>query len=256
MDGGKTKRPTLTKRLCLSLALVAVATLLVVVPVLAAYYVYIITENTGTDYEKLALNLTLDVDYLVSEGYVSPSGLDTRVTDSSYLVLPHMMADDKVMWVSDLEGNKTTQFIFWTEQAALDSMPVIAGHGGYVTITDNATLEPGDVYAFGIMGYVDTAAGADKNIIRKDSAVTFNVSAAGNLTFSVYGGNSLTASGVTSGFMTIMVYCDGFELWMEIGEVEQDRVAASAIPDTANNWTLFENDVMPYVSYYGEWVVP
>lgn len=248
------------KRLCLSLALAAVATLLIVVPVLAAYYVYILTENTGTDYENLALNLTLDVDYLVSEGYVTPSGLDTRVTDSSYLALPHMMADDKVMWVSDLEGNKTTQFIFWTEQAALDSMPVIAGHGGYVTIADNATLEPGDVYAFGVMGYVDMAAGP--SIIYKEDAVTLNVSAAGsttvggNLTFTPYGGNSLTASNITSGFMTIMVYCDGFELWMEIGEVEQDRVGASVIPNTANNWSLFEDDVMPYVSYYGEWVVP
>lgn len=245
----------MTKRLCLSVVLAAVIILALVVPALAGYYSYLITENTGTDYTQLAMNLTLDVDYLVDNDYISPSGLDTRVTDASYTVLPHMLAEDKVMWVSDVEGNSATQFIFFTGQEAIDSFPTITGHGGYVTVPDNATLEPGDVYAFAIVGYVDTTAGANKSIIRKDGAVTFNVSAAGNLTFSVYGGNSLTASSVASGYMTIMVYCDGYELWMDIDDVEQDCVEACSIPDTANNWTLFENDVMPYVSYYGEWVV-
>ena len=245
----------MVKRLCLAIALAAVLVLLAA-PVLASYYVYLLTENTGTDYDQLALNMTLDVDYLVGEGYISASGLDTRVTDSEYYILPHMLADDKLMWVSDLEGNVTTQFILFTGQSALDSFPTITGHGGCVTIPDDAALEPGDVYAFGVMGYVDTTAGANKSIIRKDGAVTFNVSAAGNLTFSVYGGNSVTASNVSSGFMTIMVYCDSYELWMEIGEVKQDTTSASAIPNTSNDWILFENDVMPYVSYYGEWVVP
>ncbi len=243
------------KRLCLAIAL-AVVVVLLAAPVLASYYVYLLTENTGTDYDQLALNMTLDVDYLVDEGYISASGLDTRVTDSEYYTLPHMLANDKLTWVSDLEGNTATQFILFTGQSALDSFPTITGHGGYVTIPDDAALEPGDVYAFGIMGYVDTSVGSNKSIIRKDNAVTFNVSAAGNLTFSVYGGNSVTASNITSGFMTIMVYCDSYELWMEIGEVEQDITSASAIPDTSSNWILFENDVMPYVSYYGEWVVP
>jgi len=244
------------KKIYQAVVLAAVATLLVVVPVLAAYYVYVVVESTGADYENLALNMTLDVDGLVDEGYISTTGLDTRVTDSGYNVLPHMLVEDKLMWVSDLPGNTTTQFIFWTDQSAMDSFPTITGYGGYVTIADNTTLEPGDAYAFGVMGYVDTSAGANKSIIRKDNAVTMNITAAGNITFAVYGGNSVTASNVTSGFMTIMVYCDTYELWMEIGEVEQDRTSASTIPDTANNWTLFENDVMPYVSYYGEWVVP
>jgi len=28
------------------------------------------------------------------------------------------------------------------------------------------------------------------------------------------------------------------------------------VPDTANAWVLFENDVCPYVYYYGQWVMP
>ena len=243
------------KRLCITTIMVA-AMVLMATPVWAGYYSYVIAENTGTDYSQLAMNLTIDIDYLVEEGYISASGLDTRVTDSSYFILPHMLAEDRLMWVSDLAGNRSTQFLFWTQQSLLDSMPTITGHGGNVTIDDVAALEPGDEYAFGVMGYVNTDAGANKNIIRKDNAVTMNITAAGNITFAVYGGNSVTASDVDSGFMTIMVYCDGFELWMEIGEDEVDRTTASAIPATNTTWYLFENDVMPYVSYYGQWVVP
>ena len=245
----------MSKRLCLSIVLAVVIMLALVVPALAGYYSYLITENTGTDYTQLAMNLTLDVDYLVDNGYISSTGLDTRVTDSSYTVLPHMLAEDKVLWVSGLEGGSTTQFIFFTEQDAIDSFPTITGHGGYVTVPDNAGLEPGDVYVFGIVGYVDTTAGADKSIIRKDGAVTFNVTANEELTFAITGGNSLVAMGAESGYMTIMIFSDGYELWMEIDDIEVDRIGASSVPDTANNWTLFENDVMPYVYYYSMWIV-
>lgn len=243
------------KRLCRSLALAAVAILLITVSVLASYYVYFtVTESNGTDYTELAMNYTFDIEDLVDGGYINATGLDTRVTDSGYTVLPHMLAEDKVMWVSDLAGNTSTQFIFFMGQEAMESFPTITGHGGYVTVPDNANLEPGDIYAFGVVGYVDTSGGNNKTIIRKDGAVTLDASVAGNITFNVIGSNSLTAANVTAGYMTIMIYCDGYELWMDIDDVEQDVAEACSILDTSSNWFLFENDVMPYVSYYGEWV--
>lgn len=229
--------------------------LLIALPVLAVYYVWFdVTESNGNDYTQLALLWDFDVAGLADEGYISSTGLDTRVTDSGYNVLPHMLAEDKLLWVTDLTCNSTTRFIFWTDQSAMDSFPTITGHGGYVTIVDDADIEPGGVYAFGVVGYVDTTGGTNKTIIRKDGAVTLDASVAGNITFNVTGGNSLTASSVASGYMTIMIYCDGYELWMDIDDVQQDIAEACSIPDTANNWTLFENDVMPYISYYGEWV--
>jgi len=246
----------LTRRLCISIALVAVITLLLAVPVLAGIYkCLLVVESTGASYEHLALNLTLDVDYLADNGYIDPTGLDTRVSDAGGYVLPHMLANDKVLWVTDLSGNRTTEFILWTGQSLIDSFPIICGHGGYVTVPDNDDLEPDDVFAFGIVGYVDTAAGANKNIIRKDGAVVFNVTNNKELTFAIVGGNSLVATNISSGDMTIMVFSDGYELWMEIGDVERDRDVASSVPDTESDWILFENDVMPYVYYYGEWVV-
>lgn len=245
----------MTRRLCLSFALAAAMVLLLVVPVFAYYFYITVTESLGTDYTNLALNFTLDIDYLVDNDYITITGLDTRITDSTYTVLPHMLADDKVLWVGDIEGDATTQFAFFTGQDAIDSFPTITGHGGYVTVPDNAVLEPGDMYAFGIIGYVDTADGSNKNIIRKASALLFSVTDDAELTFAITGGNSLVATGVSSGYMTIMIYSDGYELWMTIDDVEQDRVVASVVPDTANDWVLFENDVMPYVYYFGIWIV-
>jgi hypothetical protein len=244
------------KRILRGILIGGLITVLVSIPVLAAYYAYIdVTESNGTSYTNLAMNVSLNCSYLAANGYITANGTDTRVTDSDYNVLPHMLADDRLLWVGNLTASSTSRFILYTGQSALDSFPVITGYGGYVTIPDDDALEPGGVFAFGVVGYVDTTTGSDKNIIRKDDAVKLYVSAAGAITFEVTGGNSLTASGVSSGFMTIMVYCDSYEMWMTINDVEQDRESASAIPATGNTWYLFENNVMPYVSYYGEWVV-
>jgi len=244
------------RRLCLTIALTVALAFLSAVAVFAGYYTTITVTSTTTAYENLALNLTMNITSLVDAGYITSTGLDTRITDTRYYILPHMLAEDRVLWVGDVPGNTNSQFLMFTQQEALDSFATITGYGGYVTIPDDAALEPGDVYAFGIMGYVNTDAGADKNIIRKDDAERLYVSAAETLTFAVTGGNSLVATNVTSGFMTIMVYCDSYEMWMEIDDVEKDRDTASAVPNTANDWYLFENNVMPYVSYYGQWVVP
>lgn len=244
------------RRLCVSLLIAAAITLGGAGVVWAGYQgIIIVTESLGNSYTNLALIHSLNTTLLVDEGYISSTGLDTRITDSGYSVLPHMLTNDKVLWVGDVAASTETQFVLFTGQEAMESFPIIAGHGGYVTLVDDADLEPGNSYAFGVVGYVDVAAGTNKNIIRKDDAVRLYVSAAGTITFAVTGGNSLVASGLTSGVMTIMVYNDGFEMWMEIDEVEVDRDTGSAVPNTANIWYLFENNVMPYVYYYGQWVV-
>ena len=244
------------RRITRGILIGALISLLVSVPVLAAYYAYIyVTESNGTSYTQLAMNQTLNVDYMVDEGYITSTGLDTRITDAAYSVVPHMLAEDRVCWVDDITGSTTTQFIFFTGQSALSAFPTITGHGGYVTVADHADLELGDTFAIGVVGYIDTSAGANKNIVRKDSAVRLYVSGASEITFTITGGNSIVATGVSSGSMSLMVFSDGFDVWMEIDEVEQDRDTTSAVANNVNSWVFFENDVMPYVTYCGIWVV-
>jgi hypothetical protein len=244
------------KRACLSVGLALLILALLAVPVMAVYYVWItVTESDGNSYTELAMNLTMDIDTLADEGYIAANGTDTRVTDPDYNVLPHMLADDRLMWTGNLTGNASTQFIFWADQTPVTSFPIIAGHGGYVTINDTADIEPGDMYSFQIGAYFDTAAGTNKTIIRKDGAVVFNVTAYQQLTFAVTGGNSLLITGVTPGYHFIGVYCDGDDMWAEVDSVLKDTDTASAIPNTANDWYLFEGDVCPYVYYYDSWKV-
>lgn len=244
------------KRACLSFGLAMLVLALAAVPVMAAYYVWLtVTESNGTSYTELAMNETMAIQLLVDEGYIAANGTDTRVTDPDYNVLPHMLAQDRLLWVGNITGNSTTQFVFWAGQAPLSSFSVITGHGGYVTINDTAALEPADMWMFQIGAYFDTTAGPNKTIIRKDGAVVFNVTAYQQLTFAVTGGNSLVATGVTPGYHFIGVYCDGDDMWVEVDSVLKDTTGASTIPNTANDWYLFEGDVCPYVYYYDEWKV-
>lgn len=243
------------RRLCLTIILTA-ALALIATPVWATYYVYLTVVNTGGGYGMLALNKTMQVDALVDGGYIAANGTDTRVTDNSLYVLPHMLAEDRLMWASPIGADSTTEFIFWTEQTHLESFPTITGHGGYVRVPDSSDLEPRDVYMFYIVGYFDTSYnGTDRAIIRKDGAVAFNVTGTQELTFTVTGGNSLIASSVASGYHAVYIYCDGTDMWIEVNGVLKDTIAASSIPNTGNDWYLFEDDTMPYVSYYGQWVV-
>jgi hypothetical protein len=234
--------------------------LVVVVPVLAyLYYAPVtITESAGTSYDVLALSFNMSILYLITNGFITTStALDTRITTLDGTAQPHMVANDKVLTVvTNLAGNTSVNRYFITGEATLSSFPIITGYNGYVTVNDTADLEPGDVYAFGVVAYFDTSAGADKYVIWKDGAIDFYVTADEELSFNVTGGNSLVATGVASGVHTIMVYSDSVDMWMDIDDVEQDRVAASVVTDTANVWKLFENNVCPYVYYYGEWVVP
>ncbi len=237
------------KRILRGILIGGLITVLAAIPVLAAYYAYIdVTESLGSSYTNLAMDVSLNCSYLAANGYITANGTDTRVTNSNYNVLPHMLAEDRLLWVGNLSASSSSRFILYTGQPLIENFPVIAGYEGYVTIPDDDALEPGNVYAFGVVCYLES----DSLVIYKDGAVSLEV-AGGDLVFSVDGGYSLTASGVSLGDVTIMVYCDGAEMWMTIDDVEADRTSASSIIDTGDDWVLFEK--VPYVYYYGEWVV-
>jgi len=131
---------------------------LVAIPVLASYYANLTaTEANGNDYDQLGMQFSLDVDYLVDNGYITATGLDTRVT-SGGTTLPHMMVDDRVLFVSDLEAYGAVNLLFETGNTALSSYPVVVGDGGYVTIADNANLELTDDFEIELTNaYIDTS---------------------------------------------------------------------------------------------------
>lgn len=244
------------KRIVRGILIGGLVTVLASIPVLAVYYVYLeVTESNGTSYTNLPLFTGMNVTYLVDNAYIAANGTDTRVTNTEYSSLPHMLADDRLLWVGDVAGNDKTQFIFWTGQEPVSQFPIIMGYGGYVTVSDNPLLEPGDVYMFEFIGYLDMSAGSGKSLIWKAGAISFNRTGTDELTYSVVGGYSLVASSVASGDHTVIVYSDGTDMWITVDGTLKDTIATSSVPDTDDDWVLFQNNIAPYVYYFDEWIV-
>lgn len=145
------------KRLYIPLLMAAIS-LLVAVPVLAAYYADIaVTESNGTDYDMLAMDVSLDIDYMAEYGFIDDDGLDMRIKDSQSNALPFMLAEDKIAFASDITADTVSRFQMTTGNTPLSSFPVTVGDGGYVTITAHANLEFGNNFEVEVEGYVDTS---------------------------------------------------------------------------------------------------
>lgn len=146
------------KRLATAL-LAVVITLLITIPVLAAYYIDIdVTESNGTDYDMLALNMTMDIDYLVEYGFISDDGLDVRIEDSQSNEVPFMLAEDRVVFASDITADMVNSFQMTTGNTPMDNFSVCVGDGGYVTVSDHANLEISNDFELEFTDvYVDTS---------------------------------------------------------------------------------------------------
>ncbi|MFO8022719.1 MAG: hypothetical protein R6U65_09660, partial [Perlabentimonas sp.] len=156
------------RKLWLSVLLPLLIVGLLATPVLAMYYAYIyIEESDGNSYTDLPLMVTANVTQLVAGQYISSTGLDTRVLTGDGYAQTHMLADDKILFVTDLEAYENKTLIFYTDAASLSAFPIIVGQGGNITTPDHANLEPDWVFEFLASGYFDSAAGSDKNILYK-----------------------------------------------------------------------------------------
>jgi hypothetical protein len=199
----------MNKRFIRSLIIAIIFVLLLAVPVLAAYSAIItITESAGTSYTQLPIINTMNVSNLASSHYIASTGLDTRILDNG-TELPHLLADDKVLFVSDITANSTKQFDFTTSNSALTSFPIIVGEGGYVTIPDNDTLELGDRFVLTIsVDLENTGTVFDKlDALRADYNATTQVL---TITIGTYAApdHVLTATGITKGIHVIKISAD------------------------------------------------
>ena len=148
---------------------IVLLSLVLTIPVIAGYYINIdVEESNDTDYDMLAMNVSLDIDYLADNGFINEDGLDVRVQTSDGSTIPFMPVEDKLMFASAIEGDKTTGFQMTTGNTPLDSFPIIVGHGGNVTVGDHANLELGQSFSIAFEGYLSTAAA---DLVDKDGAV-------------------------------------------------------------------------------------
>jgi len=185
----------LYKRVFRSTLLVLIAMVMAGGTVLAAYSYYAniqVSETNGNSYDYLPVIVDVDNDYLSDNGYISLTGLDTRILSGS-AELEHLVADDKVLFVAPSVGaDSRDNYRYTLGNTDLDDFPIITGYDGYITVSDSATLEFGSDFESEFKGWVDTSAGSDKNLIYKEDAFQTYISGASDVTSRVLKTDSMT----------------------------------------------------------------
>ena len=245
------------KKLTSTIIIVVIAAALIAVPVLAHSYTASIsvTESSSNDYTQLPIIATINNQYLIDNGYITSTGLDTKVLKGGS-ELPHMLTGDKTLFCSNINASEQTNFNYTLGNSALDAFPVIVGYSGYITVSDHADLELGDSFEIELRGYVDTSAGSDKNLIFKNAAFKLYISAAGSIKAEITGGTSVTATSISSGVHTIEVTANETDLKIYVDTVEKDSSALGGVgvPDNTNNWTIMQNNCILYMEYFKIWI--
>jgi len=149
----------LCKKIFRIVLLASVTIILISGPVIAAYTYYAtvqVQETNGTDYDYLPIIADIDNDHLADNGYISLTGLDTRILSGSD-ELEHMVTDDKVLFVPpSTDGDSTSNYKYTLGNSLQSDFPIIVGDGGYITVADADSMELGDDFDIEIDGYVDT----------------------------------------------------------------------------------------------------
>lgn len=194
------------------------AAIIMAAPVLAAYYANItVTESNGTDYDMLAVNATIDVDYLADNQYIEADGRDVRVKTGSGAEVPFMLVDDKVLFAAPIANDRQNAFRFSTDNSLIDDYAIVTGDGGYVTITDNANLELGDDFEIEFDGYIEPS----ETQLGKDDAFTIYSDADAKVSAEITYIDTLTWTSPTS-------YVDVGSEWSYEAEAYDDLITGGA----------------------------
>ncbi len=170
-----------------------------------------VTDTSGTARTNVQVLTGINTTNLINNGYLSSTALNSNLKDVSGTVVAYSVISNQIAFVIPTLGSKQTltYFLYLNDLtggvATQTNFPFIFGTGGYGTI-DHTVPELGDDFEVKISGNIDTANGANKNLVYKlDSFRTF-VSAAGVITSEIAGagggGGSLNVlSGTADGYI-------------------------------------------------------
>jgi len=163
--------------------------MLTAIPVLAVstYYANITVSHTAaTDYPMLGVTVTMDNDYLATNGYITASGLDTQM-EYSGVGTPHMVVDDRTLFAMPVaSGTVSYNTQYTTDNTPATNLHIVSGYGGYLTIPDNATIELGGDFLWEQNGYIDTTGGAGNYMAFKPGAFILDCDTANTVTGTIF----------------------------------------------------------------------
>lgn len=208
-----------------------------------------VTETEGTAHTYYPANLGYGAQALIDAGKLDANGLDSDMkVDGS--AVPYMLADDRVYAVlPSLPASQSKVVTLYTGfSPAKSSMDIIMGENGYITTLDSAAIEPGDDFQIDVVGYFDTSAGANKNILIKGLALKLYISAADVVTGDMNNGTTIVTYALTSGVHTLSIRADStnFYLWIDSTLVDTTALAGDSVPDTADNIIWGQNNCVKY----------
>lgn len=193
------------RRMIALVSLIIVASVLLALPVLAYSYraQVAVSENTSTDYGMLAVMWDSNNGWMVANGFMSSTALDTRVQTLGGLNKPHMVTENKTLTAIVVSGDSQSNLYFVTGESDLSAMDIIVGYttnssAGYISVVDEDSIELSDNFTIEQRGWVNTDNGSDKNLVYKESAFKTYVSGTGNITSEIDGHNPSFTRRVTA----------------------------------------------------------
>ena len=151
----------------------------------ALFFGVIRITNADTEATNVATTANISTTNLINGGYLNASANNSVIRNSSgadIAFMPGYTPDDGVwsMFVPTIGDNSLLSYILYTADSSGGKIRYFPDDAGMAT-TDDASLELGDNFTIEHKGYVDTDAGADKNLVLKEGAFRTYVSGATNI---------------------------------------------------------------------------
>lgn len=163
-----------------------------------------VTDNSSTARTGVVAIVPFGTLGAIGAGLLDPSGLAIQVFEGTTPV-PFMVSDNTVLiYIASLLANQqriyTLQTMYTPPQT---SLPIIVGNGGYVTVVDNASLEPSANFSTPYQGYIDFS--TTDYLLTKGAVFQLSkiIGGAVQLTIPVYGNNCTNYIAGSSQFTSI-----------------------------------------------------
>ena len=184
-----------------------------------------VQDTSGSDRAGVPVIINIPGQNLVDAGYVNSNATDTRIKEGT-AEHDYLITNQKtVLFIPSLAANQIRAYnLHMGYSPTISQFGIIAGTGGYVTVSDDAALELGVNFEVEQSGWIDTTSGSNKNLVYKEDAFRTYVSADNEITSAIAGGvsSSVTLRPNAAGDATELIPSGAPTNWECVDDVEPD----------------------------------